>query len=412
MKVLVIGSGGREHAIVWKLSQDKKIDKIYAIPGNAGISLLAECIPIKVNDIEEITNFAKKNKIDWTIVGPEVPLALGIVNLFKKEGLEIWGPIKEVARLESSKAFAKEIMKEAKIPTADFKVFESFEDAKIFVEKEKFPLVIKADGLAAGKGVFIVNNKEEGINILEKLIKEKILGDAGEKVVIEKFLSGKEFSLIAAVKDNSIYFLPPAQDYKRVGEGNTGPNTGGMGSYAPVPWISESLIDKCKKDIFIPLINELDKRGLKYEGFLYGGLILVDGNPYVLEFNVRLGDPETQVILPLLDFSLLTFTEGFKDFKVNNKKAVCVVLASKGYPDKYEVEKEIKIENGDDSIIFHAGTTLKNGKLVTSGGRVLNIVSIADSFKDAKDKVYKKIQKIYFDGIYYRKDIAEEVSNF
>jgi phosphoribosylamine--glycine ligase len=416
MKVMVIGSGGREHAICWKLAQDRRIEKIYALPGNAGISSLAECVPIKSENIDEIVNFAKEKKVDWTIVGPEMPLSMGIVDRFLEEGLSIWGPTKNLAMLEASKAFAKKIMEKAKIPTADFKIFDDFEFAKSFVEKEHYPLVIKADGLAAGKGVFIVNSQNEAVEVLGKLLKEGILGEAGKRVVIEKFLEGKEFSLIVAIKDGEIYVLPPAQDYKRVGEGNTGPNTGGMGSYAPVPWINSDLIKKCLKLIFKPLLSELEKNNLKYEGFLYGGLILVNNEPYVLEFNVRLGDPEAQVILPIIGFSLLDLKDG-KNIKVydekeySEKKAVCVVLASKGYPEKYEVGKEINIKETKETIIFHAGTSFRDGKLVTSGGRVLNVVGLGKSFKEAREKVYKDIQNIFFENMYYRKDIALEVED-
>ena len=416
MKVMVIGSGGREHAICWKLAQDRRIEKIYALPGNAGISSLAECVPIKSENIDEIVNFAKEKKVDWTIVGPEMPLSMGIVDRFLEEGLSIWGPTKNLAMLEASKAFAKKIMEKAKIPTADFKIFDDFEFAKSFVEKEHYPLVIKADGLAAGKGVFIVNSQNEAVEVLGKLLKEGILGEAGKRVVIEKFLEGKEFSLIVAIKDGEIYVLPPAQDYKRVGERNTGPNTGGMGSYAPVPWINSDLIKKCLKLIFKPLLSELEKNNLKYEGFLYGGLILVNNEPYVLEFNVRLGDPEAQVILPIIGFSLLDLKDG-KNIKVydekeySEKKAVCVVLASKGYPEKYEVGKEINIKETKETIIFHAGTSFRDGKLVTSGGRVLNVVGLGKSFKEAREKVYKDIQNIFFENMYYRKDIALEVED-
>lgn len=412
MKVLVVGSGGREHAICWKLSQDSNVDKIYAIPGNAGISSIANCLPFKVEDIDSIVKFAKENRIDWTIVGPELPLAIGISDKFKENGLEIWGPVRNLAKLEASKAFAKEIMRKAGIPTADFRIFDNFGDIKEFLKKEKYPLVIKADGLAAGKGVFIVNNIEEGLEIANKLLNEGILGEAGKKVVVEEFLEGREFSLIAAIKGEEIYYLPPAQDYKRIGEGNTGPNTGGMGSYAPVPWIDERLIKVCDEKIFKPLMDEIHKMGLQYEGFLYGGLILVDGEPYVLEFNVRLGDPEAQVILPLLDFSLLSFKEGtWKDKKVKDKKVVCVVIASKGYPGDYEVGREIKIRESEEVIIFHAGTKWIDGRLVTAGGRVLNVVALGESFKEARDKVYRNINNISFENMYYRRDIALEVEN-
>lgn len=414
MKVLVVGSGGREHAICWKLSQDKNVNKIYAIPGNAGISSLAECIPIDVHHVDKIAEFANENKIDWTIVGPELPLALGISDRFKDKSLKVWGPTKDLARLESSKAFAKEFMKKANIPTAEFKIFDNFADVSVFLKKEKYPLVIKADGLAAGKGVFIVTKEEEALEVAHKMLNEGVLGDAGRKIVIEEYLDGKEFSLIAAIKGNNIYYLPPAQDYKRVGDGNVGPNTGGMGSYAPVPWIDEKLIEVCDKKIFKPLLEEIDKMGGYYEGFLYGGLILVNGEPYVLEFNVRLGDPEAQVILPLLEFSLLEFAEEKVVSKklIKKEKAVCVVLASKGYPEKYDIGKEINIRSTDEVLIFHAGTKLENGRLVTAGGRVMNLVGIDVSFKRAREKVYKNIENVFFENMYYRKDIAKEVEEF
>lgn len=414
MKVLVVGSGGREHAICWKLSQDKNVNKIYAIPGNAGISSLAECIPIDVHHVDKIAEFANENKIDWTIVGPELPLALGISDRFKDKSLKVWGPTKDLARLESSKAFAKEFMKKANIPTAEFKIFDNFADVSVFLKKEKYPLVIKADGLAAGKGVFIVTKEEEALEVAHKMLNEGVLGDAGKKIVIEEYLDGKEFSLIAAIKGSNIYYLPPAQDYKRVGDGNVGPNTGGMGSYAPVPWIDEKLIEVCDKKIFKPLLEEIDKMGGYYEGFLYGGLILVNGEPYVLEFNVRLGDPEAQVILPLLEFSLLEFAEEKVVSKklIKKEKAVCVVLASKGYPEKYDIGKEINIRSTDEVLIFHAGTKLENGRLVTAGGRVMNLVGIDVSFKRAREKVYKNIENVFFENMYYRKDIAKEVEEF
>jgi len=411
MKVLVIGSGAREHAIIWKLSQDKNIDKIYAYPGNAGISELAECINGKIDEINKIVEVVKEHKIDWTIVGPELPLALGVVDSFMKEGLNIWGPIKDGARLEYSKAFAKEIMKIAKIPTADFKIFSSFSSAKEFIKNSSYPLVIKADGLAGGKGVRIVHSYESALETLNDFMVKKIFGTAGERIIIEKYLEGKEFSLIAIVKNWNFYFLPPAQDYKRVGEKNTGPNTGGMGSFSPVPWITDEILDKCKKTIFKPLLEELYIRNINYQGFLYGGLILVNNEPYVLEFNVRLGDPEAQVILPILDFNFSDiFTKNNFPWK-ENLKALCVVLASKGYPEKFETGKEIIFEKMDleNSFIFHAGTTFHNGKIVSSGGRVLAVTSWGINFKDVREKVYSLIDKIHFENKYFRRDIGEEL---
>ncbi|PMQ02423.1 MAG: phosphoribosylamine--glycine ligase [Dictyoglomus sp. NZ13-RE01] len=412
MKVLVIGSGAREHAIAWKLSRDKKVEEIFAIPGNAGISEIAKCIDIMVDDIESIVKFAKETKIDWTVVGPEYPLTLGIVDAFEREGLKIWGPRKEPAKLESSKAFAKEIMRSAKIPTAEFKVFDDFNSAVEFVKNVNFPVVIKADGLCAGKGVKIVESFESAVEVLRDFMIKKVFGKSGEKVVIEEFLKGVEFSLITIVKNNEFYYLPPAQDYKRIGEGNTGENTGGMGSFAPVPWINEEIIEKCTNRIFKPLMEELYKRNIYYTGFLYGGFILVNNDPYVLEFNVRLGDPEAQVILPLLDYDLSSLLEN-KDFPWNKqKKALCVVLASKGYPGHYETGKEITFKNinTEDIYIFHAGTVRKDGKLLTAGGRVLSVVGVGNDFQSIRSKVYKTIEEgIFFDNMYYRRDIGKEV---
>ncbi|MCX7845115.1 MAG: phosphoribosylamine--glycine ligase [Dictyoglomaceae bacterium] len=411
MRVLVIGNGGREHTIVWKLHQDKNVREIYAIPGNAGISQLAKCIDEKIDNIQEIVNISKEYKFDWTIVGPELPLSLGIVDAFEKEGLIIWGPNKEASKLEYSKAFAKEVMKNAKIPTAEFKIFDSFSSAGEFVKDLSYPIVIKADGLCGGKGVKIVESYESALQILHEFMVEKIFGASGERVVIEEYLEGKEFSLIAIVKNGDFYFLPPAQDYKRIGDGNTGENTGGMGSFSPVPWINEEILKKCDKNIFKPLLEELDRRNISYQGFLYAGLILVKNEPYVLEFNVRLGDPEAQVILPLLDFNLsdILFKNNFPWF--SQRKALCVVLASRGYPGKYEMGKEVifKKINFDDLYIFHAGTIKKDEKILTAGGRVLSVTSWGDSFKEIRERVYTAIDNIYFENKYYRRDIGLEL---
>ncbi|MEN2984995.1 MAG: phosphoribosylamine--glycine ligase [Dictyoglomaceae bacterium] len=411
MKVLVIGNGAREHAIVWKLKQDKNVSEIYALPGNAGISQIAKCIEERVDNVQKIVDIALEYKFDWTVVGPELPLSLGIVDAFEDKGLKIWGPNKEGAKLEYSKAFAKEIMKKSKIPTAEFKIFDSFSSAEQFIKKTSYPLVIKADGLCGGKGVKIAESYESAIRILSEYMIDKIFGTAGEKVVIEEYLEGKEFSLIAIIKNGNFYFLPPAQDYKRVGEGNTGENTGGMGAFSPIPWINEEILKKCEKNIFYPLLDELDKRKINYQGFLYAGLILVKNDPYVLEFNVRLGDPEAQVILPLLDFN-------FTDILYNtsfpwslDKKALCVVLASKGYPGNYEIGKEIEFKNIDfkDLYIFHAGTIKKNEKIVTSSGRVLSVTAWGEDFKEIRERVYTAIESIHFENKYYRRDIGVEL---
>lgn len=411
MRVLVIGNGAREHAMVWKLSQDKNVGEIFAIPGNAGIAQIAKCIEEKMDNIQGMIDIAKEYKIDWTIVGPELPLSLGIVDVFEKEGLKIWGPNKDGAKLEYSKAFAKEIMKSSKIPTAEFKIFDSFSSAVEFVRKVSYPIVIKADGLCGGKGVKIAESYESAVQILHEYMINKIFGPSGEKVVIEEYLEGREFSFIAIIKNGNFYFLPSAQDYKRIGEGNTGENTGGMGSFSPVPWINGEILKKCEKNIFRPLLEELTKRNINYQGFLYGGLILVRNEPYVLEFNVRLGDPEAQVILPLLSFN---FTDILykSDFPwLLDKKALCVVLASKGYPGDYEIGKEIifKNINFEKLYIFHAGTVKRDGKILTSGGRVLSVTSWGENFQEVRERVYNAIDEIYFENKYYRKDIGIEL---
>ncbi len=411
MRVLVIGNGAREHAIVWKLIQDENVSEIFAIPGNAGIAQIAKCIEEKMDNIQGIIDIAKEYKIDWTIVGPELPLSLGIVDIFEKEGLKIWGPNKDGARLEYSKAFAKEIMKSSKIPTAEFKIFDSFSSAVEFVKKVSYPIVIKADGLCGGKGVKIAESYESAVQILHEYMINKIFGPSGEKVVIEEYLEGREFSLIVIIKDGNFYFLPSAQDYKRVGEGNTGENTGGMGSFSPVPWINEEILKKCEKNIFWPLLDELIKKNINYRGFLYGGLILVRNEPYVLEFNVRLGDPEAQVILPLLNFNFTDILYKSNFPWLSDKKALCVVLASKGYPGNYEVGKEIifKNINFEKLYIFHAGTVKRNGKILTSGGRVLSVTSWGENFQEVRERVYNAIDEIYFENKYYRKDIGIEL---
>ena len=417
MKFLVIGNGGREHAIIWKLAQSPKVEKIYCTLGNAGISNQAEIINIKVDDFDGLLKFAKENKIDYTFVGPEVPLALGIVDVFK-----IFGPSKKGALLEASKSFAKDFMQKYNIPTAQYHTFKDFNSAKNFLETswpENKKIVVKADGLAAGKGVIMCQNRQEALLALKEIMQDKSFGTAGNTIIFEEWLEGQETSVLVFVDGKHFSIMPPAQDHKRVGDGDTGLNTGGMGAYAPAPIATQELLNKVKQEIMPNIINGIHKENIDYKGILYIGFMVDTGNPYVLEFNCRFGDPETQVILPLLETDLVDIVEhvisGTLDklnIKWYKKSAVCVVLASGGYPQKYE--KNIKIfglnnikEN--EAIVFHAGTKIDEaGNILTYGGRVLVLTSIADDIKLAIDKVYSVIIKVKFDKMYYRKDIAQK----
>lgn len=427
MKVLVIGGGGREHALVWKIAQSREVKKIYCAPGNAGISEIAEIVPIKVEDLHSLLNFAIEKKIDLTVVGPELPLALGIVDLFESHGLKIFGPRKSSAEIESSKVFAKNFMRKYNIPTANYKFFSSneIEKAKDFIKSLTPPIVIKADGLSAGKGVTICENTKEAIRTVDLYLKEKIFGPAGEKIVVEEFLKGEEASVFAITDGDNFITLAPAQDYKRAFDNDEGKNTGGMGSYAPTPFIDDTMLDKIKKEIIEPTIQGLKSEGRKYKGCLYCGLMLTESGPKVLEFNCRFGDPETQVVLPLLEGDIIemfykTIDGEIKDFKYNIKKAtaVCVVLASYGYPDSYEIGKEIfgldEVKKINDVILFHAGTKKLNGKILTSGGRVIGVTAIGEenNFENTIKKVYSAIEKIKFDGMHYRTDIGKKAIEF
>lgn len=419
MKVLVIGSGGREHALVWKLSQSPKVDKIFCAPGNAGIAEIAECLDIKADDIDALLNFAKYEWIDLTVVGPEVPLSAGIVDAFIKEERRIFGPDKSGARLEGSKVFAKDFMLKYGIPTAEHKTFSSYLHAEEYIRLKGAPVVIKADGLAAGKGVFVCETVEEATDALKQIMKDKAFGDAGHKVVIEQCLRGEEASFMILTDGKTVVPLATSQDHKTIFDGDKGPNTGGMGAYSPAPVITKSLEAKIMKTVIGPVMKGLARERINFRGVIYAGLMICDGKPYVLEFNCRFGDPEAQPILMRLDcdlFEVLKATaEGkLKDAYISwrNDAAVCVVISSKGYPGKYEKGKAIKgldeFKGDKDTMIFHAGTSLNDGNFVTSGGRVLGVTAIGKDIQTAKENAYKAVEKIHFDGMHYRKDIADK----
>lgn len=425
MNVLVVGGGGREHALVWKISQTKSVKKIFCAPGNAGISEIAETIPIRADDLSSLLKFALENKMDLTVVGPELPLALGIVDLFESNGLKIFGPSKLSAEIESSKVFAKNFMRKYNIPTANYNTFTSDEinEAKKFVFSLTPPIVIKADGLAGGKGVTICESYDDAVKTIELYFSQKIFGSAGEKIVIEEFLKGEEASIFAITDGDDFITLPPAQDYKRVFDDDKGKNTGGMGSYAPTPLIDQSMLERIKNEIIKPTIEGLKSENRKYKGCLYCGLMITDEGPKVLEFNCRFGDPETQVVLPLIETDILemflsAIEGGIKNLKYSIKDltAVCVILASAGYPDKYETGKEIKgldeLKKLSDIIVFHAGTKKVNNKILTDGGRVLGITAIGKEFETTIKNVYGAVELVKFEGMHYRKDIGKKALNY
>ncbi|RPI18571.1 MAG: phosphoribosylamine--glycine ligase [Ignavibacteriae bacterium] len=422
MNILVIGNGGREHAIIWKLKQSPRVDKIYCTIGNAGICSIAECINIKPEDITGLINFAKANKIDFTVVGPEVPLAMGVVDKFISEGLKVFGPAKNAAMLETSKTFAKEFMQRYNIPSAQFRKFnlEQKNEAAEYLSAIKYPVVIKADGLAAGKGVIISEDKHSAEKAIKEIFEDKIFGNAGNSIVIEDFLTGSEASVFAICDGTDYLVLPPAQDHKKILNGEKGKNTGGMGSFAPADKIvTDDVMKKIRERVIEPVLDNMKKEGNEFKGCLYCGLMINENNdPFVIEFNTRLGDPETQVVLPKIESDflemLLASAEGnIKNYnlKINNNYYCSVVLASNGYPDKYESGKEITgLDNiNDNCIIFHAGTKCENGKILSSGGRVLNVVGVSNNnLKYAIDNAYSNLALINFENKYYRTDIAQK----
>ncbi len=418
MKVLVIGGGGREHALVWKLSQSRQVDRIYCAPGNAGISELAECIDISPLDSGRLLDFVKYEWIDLTVVGPEEPLSRGIADAFEKEGRAVIGPVSSAARVESSKAFAKDFMRRMGIPTAEYRVCSSYLQAEDYVRLKGAPLVVKADGLAGGKGVFVCGTVEEAVDALRLIMKEKAFGPAGDRVVVEQCLTGEEASFMAFTDGQTIRPMPSSQDHKRVFDGDEGPNTGGMGAYSPAPVVTPEVESLIMEKIMRPAIKGFAQEGIKYKGVLYAGVMIKNGLPSVLEFNCRMGDPETQPVLmrletDIVDIALAIAGGRLKDIDLrwNEDPAVCVVLASNGYPGKYEKGKLISgledVKGIEGVMVFHAGTAFADGSLITSGGRVLGVTATGADIRQARDRAYEAIGKIRFDGMHYRKDIAQ-----
>lgn len=418
MKILVIGGGGREHALVWKLGQSKMANRLWCAPGNGGIQEMAECVDISSSDIEGLSGFARKNAVDFTIVGPEQPLADGIVDLFRARGLAIFGPTKAAAKLEASKAYAKQFMRRHNIPTADFEIFENYDSARSFVSSLTPPIVIKADGLAAGKGAVVCNDIQAAETALEDMMVNARFGNAGSKVVVEEFLQGEELSVLAICDSSTILPLVPAQDHKAIYDGDKGPNTGGMGAFSPVPFADENFMFRVRSEILEPVVKGFRDEGVAYTGVLYAGLMATAAGPKVVEFNVRFGDPETQAILPLLDFDLLELlinsVEGKlpeRPLPIHDAFSTCVVLASGGYPGDYEKGKRIRLDTGsmgENAVIFHAGTKRQGGEFYTTGGRVMGVTAWDKTLAGSIKQAYDAVKTIEFDNIYYRTDIGHK----
>jgi phosphoribosylamine--glycine ligase len=419
MNVLLIGNGGREHAIAWKLSKSKALKKLYIAPGNPGTAKCGENVDIKADDYDRLLAFAKEKNIALAVIGPEDPLAAGLVDRFESAGIKAFGPSGAVAQLEADKSFAKQIMKINSIPTAESRTFDNFQDAKSYIASRDEPVVVKATGLAKGKGVYVCDDPAQGILAAEKIMEGKIFGKAGEKIIVEDKLLGQEASILAFVDSRNIYVLESAQDHKAIGDGDTGPNTGGMGAYCPAPVVTDKVMDQIVREILVPTVDGMNRNGTPYKGILYAGVMLTQGGPRVLEFNVRFGDPETQPILARLKSDLLEVMlatcEGRLDkitLQWDTRPAVCVVMASGGYPDDYEKGKVItgidEAEADKDVIVFQAGTEMKDGNVVSSGGRVLGVTGLGDTIADAKAKAYEAVEKIKFEKAYYRKDIADK----
>ncbi len=416
MKILVVGGGGREHAMIWKINQNSSVKEIYCAPGNAGIGEIAKNVDISSNNIEELVEFSREMKIDMTIVGPEEPLAKGIVDRFREEGLRIIGPTKHAAQLESSKAFAKRFMEKYNIPTAGYDIVETFEEASAIIEKSSCPIVVKASGLAAGKGAFICETKEDALNTARELLEDKILGKSGDNVVIEEFLQGIETSIICFIDGNTIIPMVNSQDHKRAFDGDKGEMTGGMGAYSPNFTYTEEIAQRTKNEILLPTLKGIQEEKMDYRGIIYAGLMITEDGPKVLEYNVRLGDPEAQAILPRLESDLVDIFNKIVDGKLEDaeinwseKGTVCVMVASTGYPgDDYKKGLEIKgLEDvSEDLLIFHSGTAIDDGKIITDGGRVLGLVGMGKTTDEAREKVYKNIKNISFEGSFYRSDIG------
>ncbi|MBE6834803.1 MAG: phosphoribosylamine--glycine ligase [Ruminococcaceae bacterium] len=414
MKLLVVGSGGREHAIIKQLKKNNNVEKVYALPGNGGIAADAECVNIGAKDIDGIVEFAYNNKIDFAVVAPDDPLVLGCVDALEAHGIPCFGPNKDAAIIEGSKVFSKNLMKKYGIPTAEYEVFSDIESALKYLETAPIPTVIKADGLALGKGVIIAFTREEAINAVRSMMEDKIFGESGANIVIEEFLEGPEVSVLSFTDGKTVVPMISSMDHKRAKDNDEGLNTGGMGTVAPNPYYTKSVADECMEKIFLPTINAMNMEGRTFKGCLYFGLMITKDGPKVIEYNCRFGDPETQVVLPLLKTDLLDIFTAVRNEKLSqinvefsDENACCVIMASDGYPQKYNTGYEISLPEENGFEIFIAGAKNENGKLLTSGGRVLGVTAKGSSLEEAIEKSYKAVEKISFENAYYRKDIGQ-----
>lgn len=421
MNILLIGGGGREHALAWKLRQSSKVKKIYCIPGNPGIASIADCVNMSITDNEALGQFALAHDIGLTVVGPELPLTNGLVDHFQALNLKIFGPSRQAAQLEGSKAFAKEIMHKYNIPTAASAAFTDADEAIAYIRSQGAPIVVKADGLAAGKGVVVALTVDEAVDAVTMMMRDKAFGSAGNLVVIEEYLEGEEASLLAFTDGFTVAPMVAAQDHKRVFDHDQGPNTGGMGTYAPAPVVTSAIREQVTRQVLQPVVDAMRRQGIIYKGCLYAGLMITDNGPKVIEFNARFGDPETQVVLPLLTSDLVDIMEACADGNLadisitwDDKAAVCVVLAAGGYPGNYakgDIITGLDKAEAQGAIVFHAGTANRQDDIITAGGRVLGVTAVADDIRSAVDKVYQAVPEIVFAGMQYRQDIARRAFN-
>ena len=415
MKIMVVGGGGRAHAIIKKLKENKDVAEIFALPGNGGIALDATCVPVKATDIEGIVNFAKENTIDYAVVAPDDPLVLGAVDALSELGIPCFGPNKNAAIIEGSKVFSKNLMKKYGIPTAEYEVFTDAAEALKYLETAPIPTVIKADGLALGKGVIIAMTRDEAKDAVHSMMEDKVFGESGSSVVIEEFLTGPEVSVLSFTDGKTVVPMVSSMDHKRAKDNDEGLNTGGMGTVAPNPYYTSEIAEQCMKEIFLPTMEAMNAEGRTFKGCLYFGLMITPKGPKVIEYNCRFGDPETQVVLPLLESDLLTVMKATTDgtlseteVKFSDKNACCVIMASDGYPQKYESGFEIKIADEVKDNVYVAGAKIEDGILKTAGGRVLGVTAVEDTLEKAIDSSYAKVQKVSFDNAYYRKDIGKK----
>ena len=419
MRVLVVGGGGREHGLVWKLKQSPRVSQLYAAPGNAGIAELAECVDISASEIRRLADFAAKQAIDLTVVGPELPLTLGIADEFEGRGLRIFGTTRQAAALEGSKVFAKRLMRKYKSPTGFFQTFYRAEDAKRYIQDVGAPIVVKADGLAAGKGAIVCATVQNALDTVKRIMEDRVFGDAGARVVVEEFLMGEEASFLAFTDGETVVPMASAQDHKAALDNDKGPNTGGMGAYSPAPVVTETVHKKIMDQIMIPTVKAMAAEGFPFRGILYAGLMIKDGEPKLLEFNVRFGDPEAQPLFMRMESDLLPILEAVVDRRLHEveihwrpEPAVCVVMAAGGYPGAHDTGKPISglgaVAQMKDVMVFHAATALVEGKIVTNGGRVLGVTALGKDISDAMARAYRAVEKLHWDGVHYRTDIGRK----